>query len=193
MRNALKYVEAGRLGTALVVGMGLLAAACSGSSAPPPVVAAPRAARPTTDPAVVAANRTMAAGVPIGDGAAPVETRFDLGAVPAPGEAFVVRVAVMPEAPAPLLRVDVSSAEGLVVLSPDSQTTHEKVTAGSVVPLEIRAQSAEAGSRVLYVKATLELPDGPQVRTFAFPILVGPAPAPVPAPAKAPAPPKPAR
>jgi hypothetical protein len=193
MRTVWKYVRPVGLWGAAVATSGLLAAACGGSSAPAPASSAAHVAKPSLDPAVVAANRTMAAGVPIGGATAPVETRFDLAAAPAPGEPFRVQVAVLPGAPAPLLRLDVTGTEGLLVLSPEVQITHEKVTAGSAVPLEIRAQSAEAGSRVLYVKATLELPDGPQARTFAFPILVGPPRAPAPAPAKAPPPAKAAR
>jgi len=177
--NVWKYGRAAARPSVALTVTGLFAAACSGSStptaAPAPAPAAPRVVKSTLDPAVIAANKTMAAGVPIGDSAAPVESRFDLGAVPAPGVPFVVQVAILPAAPAPLLRLDVTAAEGLSILSPDSQLTREKVTAGSVVPLEIRAESTDAGSRVLYVKATLELPDGPQARTFAFPILVAPA------------------
>jgi hypothetical protein len=196
--NVWKYARIAACSSVALTVTGLLTAACSGSSSTPPATpapGAPRVLKSTFDPAVVAANKTMAAGVPIGDSAAPVETRFDLGAVPAPGVPFVVQVAILPGAPAPLLRLDVTAAEGLSILSPDGQLTREKVTAGSVVPLEIRAESTDAGSRVLYIKATLELPDGPQARTFAFPILVAPgAPAPARAPAaKAPGPAKSSR
>jgi hypothetical protein len=111
-----------------------------------------------------------------------VEARFDLGAVPIPGVPFAVGVALLPGAPVPLLRVDVSAGDGLVVLEPEAQVTQEKIAAGTVVPLQVRLQSAEAGTRVLTVKVTLELPDGPQAKTFAFPLLVG-APAATPAPA----------
>jgi hypothetical protein len=173
-----------------------LAAGCgggSGSTAPPaahPVTKAPAA--PAVDPGIATANRTMAAGVPMGDGTAPVEARFDLVSVPGPGEAFLVHVAVLPAAPAPVLRVDIMPSQGVTVLAPDAPLTFEKVAAGSVVPFDVRAQSPEAGARVLSVKVTLDLPDGPQSRVFAFPVLVGapPAQSPAPTPAKAAAKPK---
>jgi hypothetical protein len=182
-------------GRALTLALsGLWAAGCGHGSAPVPPANAPAAgaAPSATDPAVLTANRTMAAGVPIGDGRAPLETRFELTDVPTPGVPFTVNVAVIPGAPAPLVRLDVTSAEGLLIFAPAQQVTREKVAARSVVPLEIRAASVEPGVRVLYVKATLELPDGPQSRSFAFPVLVGPAPGPAPAPGNAPPAAKPA-
>jgi hypothetical protein len=156
----------------------------SAPAAPAPGSARP-AARPAIDPAIATANRTMAAGVPMGDGTAPVEARFDLPSVPAPGEPFLVRVAILPSAPAPVLRVDVTTSQGLVVLVPDGPLTFEKVAAGSVVPFDVRAESGQAGARVMSVKVTLDLPDGPQSRIFAFPVLVGAPPAATPPPAPA--------
>lgn len=175
-----------------------LAAGCGGGSGstptPAPAVrpASKAPAAPVVDPEIANATRTMAAGVPMGDGAAPVEARFDVVSVPGPGEAFLVHVAVLPAAPAPVLRVEMVSSQGLNVLAPDAPLTFEKVAAGSVVPFDVRAQSPEAGARVLSLKVTLDLPDGPQSRVFAFPVLVGakptqpptPGPAPSPTPAK---------
>ena len=168
--------------TGMVMAAGLALAACGPPPPPPPPPVLAHPSKPVFDSATVAANKSMAAGVPIGDSTAPVDTRFDLVAVPVPGEPFLVKVAVMPSAPAPLLRVDVTGAEGLLVLSPEGQVTREKVAAGAILPFEIRAQAGEAGARVLYVKVTLELPEGPQARTFAFPVLVGATAAPAPAP-----------
>ncbi|MEI8299091.1 MAG: hypothetical protein WCH32_13810 [Pseudomonadota bacterium] len=182
-----------RGGLLALAALALLLAGChrgAGQGVVAPVVssqpAVPRDA--PADAAVQRANHTMAAGVPIGVSAAPVEARFDLAAVPTPGVPFVVGVALLPGAPVPLLRVEVSASDGLTVLEPEAQASHEKVAAGTVIPLQLRLQSAEVGTRVLMVKVTLELPEGPQARTFAFPLLVS-APAP---PATAPvAPPKP--
>ena len=174
-RGAWPTNAAGRVVT--LCAAGLLAAGCGGGATPWAPAAAPATAhappRQALEPAFLAANRTMAAGVPVGDSAAPVETRFDVASVPTAGQAFSVRVAVMPGAPVPVLRLDVAGTDGLTILYPDGQITREKVAAGSVVPLEVRAQTATVGASVLYVKATLELPDGPQTRAFAFPILVG--------------------
>jgi hypothetical protein len=136
------------------------------------------------DPAVAEANRTMASGVPIGTSTAPLDVRFDLASVPAPGQPFAVDVAVLPEAPAPVLRLEVTGGEGLTILEPDGSVSFEKVQAGSVTRLRVRASSPTAGTRLVQVRATLELPGGPESRIFAFPLVVGapPLPAPVPAP-----------
>jgi hypothetical protein len=143
-------------------------------AAPPP--------EPAIDPAVTEANRTMAYGVPIGTSTAPLDVRFNLTSVPAPGTPFSVEVAVLPEAPAPVLRLEVTGGEGLTILEPDGSVGFEKVQAGSVSHLHVRASSAAAGTRLVQVRATLELPGGPESRVFAFPVVIGAPAAPVPAP-----------
>jgi hypothetical protein len=142
------------------------------------------------DPAVAEVNRTMAPGVPLGVGAAaetPLDVRFNLASVPAPGDTFKVDVAVLPTLTAPVLRLAVSGGEGLTVLEPEGPVTIEKVQAGSVARLVIKATSATAGTRIVLVRATLDLPGGPESRTFAYPLVVGaqapPAPPPAPGPA----------
>ena len=146
----------------------------------------------SVDPAVIEANRTMASGVPIGSSSAPLEVRFDLASVPRPGAAFEIDVAVLPGAPAPVLRLEVTGGEGLAILDPDGFVSFEKVQAGTVTRLKIRASSATAGTRLVQVRATLELPGGPESRVFAFPVVIGApaapaAPAPAPPPAAKPA------
>ena len=144
--------------------------------APPP--------EPAVDPAVAEANR-MASGVPIGKSVAPLEVRFDLASVPRPGEAFEIDVAALPSAPAPVLRLEVTGGEGLSIIEPDGFVAYEKVQAGSVTHLKIRASSAAAGTRLVQVRATLDLPGGPESRVFAFPVVIGVATTPTPAPAPA--------
>jgi hypothetical protein len=143
--------------------------------------AAPKPSEPSVDPAVAEANRTMVSGVAIGTSTAPLDIRFDLRAVPAPGEPFEIDVAVLPEAPAPVMRLEVTGGEGLSILEPDGSVAFEKIQAGSVTHLKVRANSAAAGTRLVAVRATLELPGGPESRIFAFPVVVG-AQAPAPAP-----------
>jgi len=143
---------------------------------------------PAIDPAVAEANRTMASGVPIGASTAPLEVRFDLATVPVPGAPFSIEVAVLPAAPAPVLRLEVTGGEGLSILDPDSPVSFEKVQAGSVSRLHVKASAAAVGTRLVQVRATLELPDGPESRTFAFPVVIGAA-----APPPPPSPPPPAK
>ena len=140
-----------------------------------------RTAGPAGDPDVLNANRVMAAGVPIGKTTAPVDVRFNLGAVPHPGEPFALEVAVLPRGPVPLLQVDVSSSEGLTILEPAGQVRREKVQAGSLVHVHVRASAASTGTYIVQVRTTLELMDGSNADEFAFPIVVGERPPAAPA------------
>jgi hypothetical protein len=174
----------------------LLTGCHSGSSTPADASRKPVAtkvappAEPTVDPAVIEANR-MASGVPIGKSMAPLEIRFDLASVPRPGEPFLIDVAALPAAPAPVLRLEVTGGEGLTIIEPDGFVAYEKVQAGTVTHLKIRASSATAGTRLVQVRATMDMPGGPESRVFAFPVVIGvatmPAPVPAPVPAAKPA------
>ena len=155
-----------RLAAAAWIGAALLGACHRGGEAPatPAVPAANRAAvkpEPSVDPAVAEANRSMAAGVPIGPAAGPIEVRFDLPAVPVPDETFAVEVAVIATIPAPALRVEITAGEGLAITDPEGPVTFEKIQAGSVTRVHVHATSAGAGTRLVQVLATLELPEGP--------------------------------
>ena len=159
---------------------GLLAlAACHRQDDPAAPAARPggtgrtRADGPVSD-AVADANRKMAAGVPVGASTAPVEVRFDLASVPVAGQPFEITVAVLPAAPAPVLHIDVRGGEGLAIVAPEGPVSIEKVQAGTLERLTVTASSAVAGTRVLGITVTLELPTGTESRNFAFPVLVGP-------------------
>jgi hypothetical protein len=125
------------------------------------------------DAAIAEANRKMAAGVPVGASTAPVEVRFEIDSAPVAGEPFDISVAVLPGAPTPVLHIEVRASEGLIVVAPDGPVSIEKVQAGTLERLAVKASSARTGTRVLSVKVTLELPSGAQSRDFAFPLLIG--------------------
>jgi hypothetical protein len=132
------------------------------------------AAEPGVDPAVTEANRTMIGGVALGAGNAPLDVRFALATAPAAGAPFTLDVAVLPQAPAPVLRIDVRGSEGLSVTEPAGSVQLEKVEAGTVQRFKVIASSVAPGTRVVSVKATLELPTGAEAREYAYPIVVGP-------------------
>jgi len=164
--------------TALIGGLIALGACHRGADVAPPVVAAgPKKAAapaaPAADPAVVDANRKMAAGVPLGTSTAPVDVRFDLVSVPVTGQPFDVSIAVLPEATTPLMHVDVRASEGLNIEAPDGPVAIEKVQAGSLSRVDVKLSAARAGTHVLSVKVTLDLPTGAESRDFAFPLIVG--------------------
>jgi hypothetical protein len=164
---------------ALGMAASLLAGCHSGGEAPRPAARkaaaknAAQPAEPSAEAIVAEVNRTMASGVPMGVSAAPVDIHFDLASVPNPGAPFTLEVAVLPAAPAPVLRIEVTGGEGLAILEPEGPLGFEKVQAGSVTRLKVRASSAEAGTRLVQVRATLELPEGPEWRVFAFPVVIG--------------------
>jgi hypothetical protein len=147
-----------------------------GPDAATPAPSAPNKATPAAvvhvDPAVADATRTMAAGVPVGASTAPVEVRFDLLTIPAAGQPFQVDVGVLPKAPAPVLHIEVSGSDGLSIDSPDAPLSVEKVQAGTLEKVTVTATSAKAGTRVLDVKVTLELPGGAETRDFVFPVII---------------------
>jgi hypothetical protein len=176
----------GRARVVMIVGCALALAACQrapDATAPTPTRGAQKAVSPSeapADPAVVEAKRTMAAGVPVGTTTAPVEVRFDVPSIPAAGQPFEVQVAVLPQALAPVLHIEVDASDGLVITEPDGTLTREKVEAGTLERVTVMASSATAGTRILTVKVTLELPTGAESRTFAFPLVVAAPAAPSP-------------
>jgi hypothetical protein len=166
------------LGCALAVA-GLLLGACGrggDAAAPAPPKQAKKAARPVesaADLAVAEANRKMVGGVPVGSSTAPVDVRFNLPAAPVRQQPFKVELAVLPQAPAPVLHVDVQGGEGLSVTDPTGPVLLEKVQAGTVQRLTVTATSEQPGTRIIEVRVTLELPAGAESREFAFPVVVG--------------------
>jgi len=169
---------AGRTRLVTIVGCGLALAACQRSpeaTVPAPARVGQKTVSPAegpADPAVVEARRTMAAGVPVGATTAPVEVRFDVPSAPTAGQPFAVRIAVLPQALAPVLHIELNASEGLVIAEPDGILTREKVEAGTLEQVTVTASSASPGTRILTVTATLELPTGAEARTFAFPLIV---------------------
>jgi hypothetical protein len=142
-----------------------------GGSHPAPKPAAEPAA--AVDPAVSDATHRMAAGVPIGTSTAPVDVRFDLANAPAVGEPFQLDVAVLAQAPAPVLKIDIAGGAGLTIADPPGTVVLEKVQAGTVQHVAVTAASLGPGTRVFNVNVTLELPSGAETRGFAFPVIVG--------------------
>ena len=130
-----------------------LAGGCRGGSGNPPVPSSKPAAKAAprldavVDPAVANANRTMAAGVPLGESAAPVELRFDLRSVPAPGAPFTVALAVLPATSVPVLRLEegaagrdiLREAPGVLVLDPAGTGDLEVVVVADLLPGDPRA------------------------------------------------------
>ena len=130
-------------------------------------------AEPGVDPAVTEALRTMVGGVGVGNATAPVDVRFALAQMPMAGVPFTLEVAVLPQAPSPVLRIEVRGGEGLAISEPSGPVQLEKVQAGTVQRLKVVATSTGTGTRVIGVTATLELPTGPEGREYAFPVVVG--------------------
>jgi hypothetical protein len=157
----------------------LAGAGCQrGGDAAAPAGPAKPAARPPVvhdqvDPAVAEANRRMAAAVPMGAGAAPVDARFELKSAPQPGHSFELEIAVLPQATSPVVHVELQPSEGLTIESPEGPVNFEKVQGGSLERLTVKATSAQPGTRVLGLRVTLELPSGAESREFAFPVIVG--------------------
>lgn len=166
------------LALGLLLATPLALASCHRQPDPANTPASPAAPRPapkaasSTEPGAVDPSRTMAAAVTLGPRTAPVEARYDLPAAPAPGQAFKLDVAILPQAASPLVRVELRPSEGLTVLDPLAAQSLERVQAGAVLHVPVTLQAAAAGTHVLDVAVTLELPTGPESRAFAIPLIV---------------------
>jgi hypothetical protein len=164
-----------RLLAATLVPLVLLAGCGRDDAADQPAAAAAPAA--VVDEAAAAkvaeATRDMVAGVAVGKPNAPVDIKFELAERPEPGAPFKVRVAVLPQAAAASLTVEVTASDGLVLLDPVTPVQLDKVTGGSLQEVTVTAQAPAAGGYVLNVAVTLNDAAGGQTRAMAFPLLVG--------------------
>jgi hypothetical protein len=122
----------------------------------------------------------MGPGVPVGGGTAAVEVRFELASAPVPGQPFEVRLAVLPDAVAAQMQVEVTAGDGLVLSAPSAPLTVQKVEPGTVQFLTAEASAERPGTHVLTVRVTFDNPGGSETRDFSFPVVVGARP-PVPA------------
>ena len=166
------------LALGLLLATPLALAGCHRQSDPATKPASPAAARPapkadsSAEPGAADPSRTMAAAVTLGPRTAPVEARYDLPAAPTPGQVFKLDIAILPQAASPLVRVELRPSKGLTVLDPVTAQSLERVQAGAVLRLPVTLQAAAAGTHVLDVAVTLELPTGPESRAFAVPLIV---------------------
>jgi hypothetical protein len=163
------------LAVTLSAALGLLAG-CGGGE--PAGTAAP-AGKPAAstdaavDPAVAEATKRMTAAMTVGRATAPVEVRFAVGAVPRAGEPVDVELALVTQVAVPTVRVDVQGAADVQVVEPATSVSLDKVQAGTLHTIPVRAVPARDGTTTLTVAVTLQQPTGPESRTFQLPIVVG--------------------
>ena len=190
--SGMRVVRRALLVAVLGLGAPWMAACQSGGDAPAPHNAPAPKKKVVSDPAAEAAARlaaevqsTLAPGVPMDTSTAPVDVHFRLEAVPKPGEPFVLEAVILPGAATPLLRLEVSGSEGLQILDPLSAVVQEKVQAGVLIRLRVRASAAVGGTHVVELRTRLELPSGAESRVYAVPVVVGPVDPAPPAPGPA--------
>lgn len=160
---------------------GLLAAlaACGGDE---PASPAATAARPApvvdapVDPAVAAAAKRTTAALTVGRATAPVEVRFAVGAVPRAGEPVDVELALVTQVAVPTVRIDVQGGADVQVVEPATTVSLDKVQAGTLHTIPVRAVPSRDGTTTLTVAVTLQQPTGPESRTFQLPFVVGATP-----------------
>ena len=120
-------------------------------------------------------NRLMVVAVPTDKDSTPVELRFDLPAVPVQGQPFDIHLALLPQALAASMVVNLEARDGLDVQDPRQPTDLGKVQSGTVRHLTARLVAAATGTRILRVHVTLDLPTGSETRAFECPVVVLPA------------------
>ena len=140
--------------------------------------AATRQPEADVDPAVGDAMKNMAPGVHLGASDAPIDARFNLEAWPVSGAPFKLTVALLPTAAIPTVTVQFTTEPDLQVVDPQAPVSLENLAAGTLRTIEITAQSAEPGTRVVNVTVTAQFPTGPLTRVFAFPVIVAESPRP---------------
>jgi hypothetical protein len=158
-----------RASGACLLALGALLSGCGSSGAPVADVT-----KGAGQPARVASlDRDLVEGVPMGKPVAPVGVKFGLSGTPVAGTPFKVTLVVSPEVIVPSMLVEVTPAEGLVLLDPVEPVTFQKISAGSTHELTLTLQAPANGGYVLNVAVTLNEPAGDQTRVLAFPLLVG--------------------
>jgi hypothetical protein len=164
--------------TALLSSLLLLAAAACDRSAnsPPTPDAKPSqgaaAAKPGINPELLQLIRSSTLGASAGSAEVPVEVRFDLRDAPLSGQPFTLPILVLPADAIPSVKIEVSGAEGLTVLEPTTPVALDKLAAGTVRHLELKATADGTGLKIVNVTVTAEIPGGAQSRTFSYPLLV---------------------
>jgi hypothetical protein len=163
------------LAGALVGATGLLAGCGGGEPASAPVASTKPAAAAdaSVDPAVAEATKRTTAALTVGRAVAPVEVRFAVGAAPRVGQPVDVELALITQVAVPTVRVDVRGAADVQVVDPAATVSLEKVQAGTLHTIPVRAVPARDGTTTLTVAVTLQQPTGPESRTFQLPIVVG--------------------
>jgi hypothetical protein len=172
---------------ALLAGATLLAG-CGGNEAANTAASAAKPAAAVdvpVDPAVAAAQKRTTAALTVGRSVAPVELRFAVATPPAAGQPVDVELALVTQVAVPTVRVEVKGAADVQLVEPASPVSLEKVQAGTLHTIPVRAVPARDGTTTLTVAVTLQQPTGPESRTFQLPLVVGAGAAP---PAAAPAP-----
>lgn len=163
------------LAVTLSAALGLLAGCGDGERAGTSAPAGKPAASTDApvDPAVAEATKRTTAALTVGRATAPVEVRFAVGAVPRAGQPVDVELALVTQVAVPTVRVDVQGAADVQVVEPATTVSLDKVQAGTLHTIPVRAVPSRDGTTTLTVGVTLQQPTGSESRTFQLPIVVG--------------------
>ena len=168
-----------------------LAAGCGGKSEEEAASQATKAAAKAAaaEPAVEADNarpgdEKLANAVVTSKTAAPVDLKYDIAAKPDVGQPFEVELTFMPRLAADTLEVEISTVEGLTLVS-GGAVKFENVQAGERYTTKVLAQAPAAGMYYIGAAAKMTTKVQTEVRTFSVPVVVGtPVAVEKPAPAK---------
>jgi hypothetical protein len=167
-----------------------LAAGCGGKSEEEVASQATQTAAPESEaksaaqPGALPGDERLANAVATSKTAAPVDLKYDIAAKPDVGQPFEVDLTFLPRLAADALEVEISSVEGLTLVS-SGGVRFDNVQAGERYTTKVLAQSAAAGMYYIGIAAKMTTEAQTEVRTFSVPIVVGtPAAAEKPAPQK---------
>lgn len=143
-------------------------------TAPPAAATKPAAtAKPLAGATIAEATKGMVSGVtnPSKPGA-PVDLKFELKARPEAGQPLPIEIAFVPRVATESLRATFIATEGLSVSS-SVPAEFQKAQPASVYRHTLTVVPREDG--VYYVSAIvlMDMPNGPEARTFSIPVIVG--------------------
>jgi hypothetical protein len=153
-----------------------------------PAVKAKAPVAPVAGPTAQEQTATMVEAATQGKSLAPISLKFDVLERPTPGQPLEIAIALLPQAAASPVTVDVTGPENLPLAAAESHFEFPEVDAAQVYRHNIKLTPATEGVYLLTLSVSMKRDQLADSRVFSVPLIVASgAAAPAPAPASAPA------
>lgn len=129
--------------------------------------------KPSAAAAAAEATRGMVSGVTnTSKPGAPVDLKFELKARPEAGQPLPIEIALVPRVASESLRATFIATDGLTVHS-GGPAEYAKAQAAAVYRHTLTVVPREDGVYYLSAIVLMDMPNGPEARTFSIPVIVG--------------------